>query len=178
MIQKLISLSFIPQNMVLEDTHASFLLRVVYTLWHRYSKNLTTPQNLHDDVIHLLHNDVKKFTNRWSVMWQSHTQHHLIHSGMWIWVSSIGWTGACQIQSAAHTLFEPLAPVKHCCTLPTAVNIHVSFTNVLPFHTQELDDVALCMPRWIHDCPPLSNKLLCRDYTVQHAYDVRWHKND
>jgi hypothetical protein len=80
------------------------------------------------------------------------TQHHLIHSGMWIWVSSIGWTtGACQIQSAAPTLFEPLVPVKHCCTLPTAITIHVSFVNecplVLPFHTQELDEVALCMPR-------------------------------
>jgi len=34
---------------------------------------------------------------------------------------------------------------------------------VLPFHTKELDDTALCMPRQIHDCPPLSNKLLCGD---------------
>jgi hypothetical protein len=64
MIQKHISLSFIPQNMVLEDTHASFLLCVVYTLWHLYSRNLPIPKNLCDDVTHPLHNDVKKFTDR------------------------------------------------------------------------------------------------------------------
>jgi hypothetical protein len=34
-------------------------------------------------------------------------------------------------------------------------------------HTKELDDAALYVPGQIHDCPPLNNKLLCRDHTEQ-----------
>jgi hypothetical protein len=71
-IQKLNSLSFIPQHMFLEDTHASFLLCVVYTLWHPYCRNFPIPQNLCADVMHPLHTDAKKFTDRWSVTLQSH----------------------------------------------------------------------------------------------------------
>jgi len=63
-IQKLTSLSFTPQHMFLEDTHASFLLCVVYTLWHPYCRNFPIPQNLHADVMHLLHTDAKMFTDR------------------------------------------------------------------------------------------------------------------
>lgn len=72
MIQKLISLSFIPQHMFLEDNHASFLLCVVYTLWHPYCRNFPIPHNLHADVMHPLHTDAKMFTDRWSVTQQSH----------------------------------------------------------------------------------------------------------
>jgi len=43
-IQKLISLSFITQHMFLKDTHASFLLCVVYTLWHPLQKLSSTPE--------------------------------------------------------------------------------------------------------------------------------------
>jgi hypothetical protein len=82
-IQKLISLSFIPQHMFLEDTHASFLLCVVYTLWLPYCRNFPKPQNLHDDVMHPLHTDAKMFTDMSSVTGQSHnTIDSLWHVGM------------------------------------------------------------------------------------------------
>jgi len=123
-IQNLISLSFIPQCMFLADTHARFLLCVIYTLWHPYCRNFPLPQNLRDDVMHLLHTDAKMFTDRWSATWRSHNTILSTLARGYGWVA---WEDnrECQIQSAALTFFEPHAPVKHCCTLPTVVTIQM-----------------------------------------------------
>ena len=130
-IQKLISLSFMPQHMFLEDTHVKFPSVCCLHSLAPYCINLPIPQNLHDDVMHPLHNDAKMFTDMLKC-YVTITLHHLILSAIWIRVSGMGWTaGACQILSAAPTLFEPLVPVKHCCMLPTAVNIHMLHSQMI-----------------------------------------------
>jgi hypothetical protein len=93
----------------------------------------------------------------------------------------------------ASTLFKPLAPVRHCCTVETFITIHMLHLRInvrwsCTFCTQKLDDTVLCVPGQIHECPPLSNMVLCRDHTEQPAYymcvswsvvtTVRWHKNN
>ena len=81
--------------------------------------------NLCDDVMHTFHANTKVFTD----MPKHYTTimlHHLVHFGTCVWVCNVGWTpGVCQVLSAAPSLFEPLAPVKHCCTLQTVVTVHV-----------------------------------------------------
>ena len=80
------------------------------------------------------------------------TLHHLFHFSKCIWVCNVGWmTGECQVLSAAPSLFEPLAPVKHCCMLQTLVTVHMlrSRMNVrwsCTFRAHTVDDAALCMP--------------------------------
>jgi hypothetical protein len=99
------------------------------------------------------------------------TLQHLFHFGMCVWVCNVGWiTGVCQVLGAALTLFEPLAPVKHCCMLQTVVTVHMlhSRMNVCwscTFHTHTEWMMQHCVPGRIHDCPPLSIRLFCREVT-------------
>jgi hypothetical protein len=104
--------------------------------------------------------------------------HHLGHFGTSVWVCKVGWTtGVCQIFSVALTLFEPLAPVKHCCKLQTVVTVHVLHSRInecwsWTFHTHKPDDAVFRVPGLIHNCTPLSNTLLCRGHTEKPIYDV------
>ena len=128
-IQKFVSLSFILQQMFQADPDVSYLLFVNSTLWHPYSRKLLTPQNLCDDVIHTFHIEAKVFTDTLK-RYMTITLHHLIHFRTCVWVHNMGWTsGACHILSLAPTLFERLAPVKHCCMLHSHCCIHVSYEN-------------------------------------------------
>ena len=79
------------------------------------AENLPIRQNLRDNVMHLLHAET---LNHYMTI----TQHHLIPFYIVVWVSNVGWTTrASQVLSAAPTLFEPCAPVKHCyIPYPTA----------------------------------------------------------
>jgi hypothetical protein len=135
-----------------------------------YSRNLPTCQNLHDNVMHIFHADMQ---NHYMII----THHHLIHFYMCVWVSKVGLTTRTyQVLSAAPTLFEPCATVKHHCLLLT-VDIHLLHLRMnvcrsRTFRTQKLGDTALYMLGQIQDCPAQSNTLLCRDNTEQPAYAV------
>jgi hypothetical protein len=99
------------------------------------------------------------------------TLHHLIHFAKCVRVRNVGWTTwACQLFSAAPTLFEPLVPFKHCCTLQLShlrMDIHWSCT----FHTKKLQHATLCVSGRIHNCL-LYNTQLGRHDTKQPAYDM------
>jgi hypothetical protein len=88
-----------------------------------------------------------------------------------------GKTGLCQILSVAPTLFEPLAPVKHCCKLQTVITVRVLHSRInecwsCTFHAQKPGDAAVLVPGWIYNCTPLSNTLLCSGHTEQPVYDM------
>jgi len=192
MIQKFVSLSFKMQQMFQADTQVSCLLFINSTLRHLYCRNLPTPRNLCDDAIHMFYTEAKVFTDTMKC-YTTITLHHLIHFGTCVWVRNMGWmTGACHTLSVAPTLFECLAPVKHCCMLHAVIAVfmfHLTM-NVSWFYTlctQKLDDVAMCVLGRNHNRTPQSNTL-CRDHTEVPAYDmcllwsvvntVRWHEND
>jgi hypothetical protein len=63
MIQKLVSISFILEQMFQADTHKNCLLFIISTLWHTLRKNLLIPQNLHDDMTHTFDIDAKALHN-------------------------------------------------------------------------------------------------------------------
>jgi len=151
MIQKFVSLSFILQQMFQADTCVSCLLFINSTLWHPHCRNLPTPQKLCDDAIHMFHTEAKVFTDMLK-RYMIFTLHHLIHFGTCVWVCKVGWTtGVCQILSVAPTLFEPLAPVKHCCKLQTVVTVCVLHSRINEcwsciFRAQKPGDAAFLVP--------------------------------
>jgi len=169
MIQKFVSLSFILQQMFQADTCVSCLLFINSTLWHPHCRNLPTPQKLCDDAIHMFHTEAKVFTDMLK-RYMIFTLHHLIHFGTCVWVRNMGWmTGACHILSVAPTLFEHLAPVRHCCMLHTVIAVFMFHLKMnacwfYTFFTQKPDDVAMCMLGRNHNHTPESN-MLCRDHT-------------
>jgi hypothetical protein len=72
--------------------------------------------NVHDDVMHMLLANVRVFIDM--MKHYMITLHHSMLFAMYVRVCNVGWmTRACQILSAATTVFDTLTPVKHCCTL-------------------------------------------------------------
>jgi hypothetical protein len=122
------------------------------------------------------------------------TLHHLFHFGMCIWVCNVRWMiGVCQVLSASPTLFEPLAPVKHCCMPQTVVTVHMLHLRMnvrwsCNFRAQS----GWCSTVHAWTNPWLSSTehqaVLQRGHTEKPAYDVclswsalttvGWHKND
>jgi hypothetical protein len=104
--------------------------------------------------------------------------HHWDHFGTCDWVCKVGCTtGLCQILSVAPTLFEPLAPVKHCCKLQMVITVCVLHSRInecwsCTLRAQKPGDTAFLVPGWIHNCTPLSNTMLCSGHTEQPVYDM------
>lgn len=111
-IQKLIFLSFIPHSKPI-PMRVAFCLLFKLFITH-------TAETFH-------------YPRTWVMMWCTRstlmprcckviTLHRLIHFGTCVWVHNMGWTTrAYQVLNASYTLFESLAPVKHCCMLQTVV---------------------------------------------------------
>jgi hypothetical protein len=96
---------------------------------------------------------------RWSVTKQSHCNiwSTLAH----VTVCKVGWTTrVCQVLSGAPTVFEPLSPIKHCCSLQTVVTLPVLHSRMnewmnkcwsCTFRAQKLNDTVFRVSGWIHD---------------------------
>ena len=87
------------------DTHASCRLFLVLILRHSSRRILPTPQNLRHGVTHTFHTDAKAVTD-----YVSNDDHTVpfYPLGTCVWVRNFWWTTvACQVLSAARTLFEP-----------------------------------------------------------------------
>jgi len=80
------------------------------------------------------------------------TLHYFVHFGTFVWVCKVGWTtGVPPILSVSPTLFEPRAPVKHCCKLQTVVAVRVLHSRMsdcwsCTLRTQKPDDAVFRVP--------------------------------
>ena len=165
MLQKLVSICFIPQRMFQADTLKSCFLFVISTLQQTWCRNLLIPQNLHDDVMCTFNVDAKALhddqTAPFDPPWH-------VCPGPKRGVNDWGMPSP---QCCSYPLWISCTSQRLLYAAKSRCHTHTSFKNeCVPsciFCAQKLDDAALCVIGQICDSCPL-----CRHYSEQSAYDI------